>query len=147
MANTKQPDLKESGPSDNQLLDFKKSHVSNHRDFVLCIYIFFLCIEIGTINNWLWPSIGWSIYGNDSGSTRSALAVWFSIHRRCSTIWSWTHTRTSCTCERVGYNSLKYWRQHFDVLVAALLVFSNQLMIYRIFARLKYSKKERKHVS
>ncbi|CAF1014093.1 unnamed protein product [Adineta ricciae] len=26
MANTKQPDLKEPGPSDNQLFDFKKSH-------------------------------------------------------------------------------------------------------------------------
>ena len=28
MANTKQPELKEPGPSDNQLPDFKKSHVS-----------------------------------------------------------------------------------------------------------------------
>ncbi|CAF0786115.1 unnamed protein product [Adineta steineri] len=28
MANTKQPELKESGPSDNQILDFKKSHKS-----------------------------------------------------------------------------------------------------------------------
>jgi hypothetical protein len=27
MANTKQPDLKEPGPSDNQLIDFKKSNV------------------------------------------------------------------------------------------------------------------------
>ena len=27
MANTKQPELKEPGPSDNQLPDFKKSHV------------------------------------------------------------------------------------------------------------------------
>jgi hypothetical protein len=27
MANTKQPDLKEPGPSDNQLLDYKKSNV------------------------------------------------------------------------------------------------------------------------
>jgi hypothetical protein len=29
MANTKQPDLKEPGPSDNQLHDYKKSHVRN----------------------------------------------------------------------------------------------------------------------
>ena len=27
MANTKQPEMKEPGPSDVQLLDFKKSHV------------------------------------------------------------------------------------------------------------------------
>jgi hypothetical protein len=27
MANTKQPELKEPGPSDNQLLDFKKANV------------------------------------------------------------------------------------------------------------------------
>jgi hypothetical protein len=27
MANTKQPDLKEPGPSDNQLLDYKKGNV------------------------------------------------------------------------------------------------------------------------
>jgi hypothetical protein len=29
MANTKQPELKEPGPSDNQILDYKKSHVRN----------------------------------------------------------------------------------------------------------------------
>lgn len=27
MANTKQPELKEPGPSDDQLIDYKKSHV------------------------------------------------------------------------------------------------------------------------
>jgi hypothetical protein len=33
MANTKQPDLKEPAPSDNQILDYKKTHVS-HSDFI-----------------------------------------------------------------------------------------------------------------
>jgi hypothetical protein len=34
MANTKQPDLKEPGPSDNQLLDYKKANV---REFFIWV--------------------------------------------------------------------------------------------------------------
>jgi hypothetical protein len=37
MANTKQPVLKEPGPSDNQLIDYKKSNVR----FVLFFFVFY----------------------------------------------------------------------------------------------------------
>jgi len=42
MANTKQPDLKEFDPSDNQLHDYKKSHVKYLFIYVKLIKLFYI---------------------------------------------------------------------------------------------------------
>jgi hypothetical protein len=84
MANTKQPDLKEPGPSDYQLADFKKSHVTS--TLSLRIEETRILVEIGTTDNWLWPTSRRTIDGDHRRSTWTVVAVGFSVHRRYSTI-------------------------------------------------------------
>ena len=61
MANTKQPELKEPGPSDDQLVDYKKSHVGHFSLLCLTNRIggdFLRRIENGTVDHELRSSVG-----------------------------------------------------------------------------------------
>ena len=58
MANTKQPDMKKSGSSDNQLQEFKDSHVRHASFDVSYALPFLLFTDDGATDDGLWPSSG-----------------------------------------------------------------------------------------
>ena len=70
-------------------------------------------IENRTTNNWLWSSNWGSIKCDNSRSTRTIVTFGFSVHWRCSTIWSGTNTGTSCSCKRVSLIEKKSNLIHF----------------------------------
>lgn len=92
-------------PSDNQLADYKKSHVRNGflsiRSKEFCDFI---RIENWTIDNRLWSTTWWTFECDNSGTTRTIITFGFSVYWRCSTIWSRTSTRTCRSCKRVNVN-------------------------------------------